>query len=85
MSWSCTATTSNDLHSKVFNEVHHLHLQFGGRESVMGNSTDIFGKTCIGYAAHNERRILREVADMLLHLLRTRCTIKSQNVNGKRF
>ena len=78
-----TATTDH-LHAQIFNEVHQLHLQFHWGEPVVGHATNVFRKTSVGNAAHRERGVLGEVADVLLHLLRTGGAVEPENVDRKR-
>ena len=78
------ATAATDhLHAEVLNEVHELHLQLNRGQAVVGHATDVFRKACIWNAAHGKWRVLREIANVLLHLLRPRRAVESENVDGK--
>ena len=79
------ATPTDHLDAQILNEVHQLHLQFSRRQAVMGHASDVFGQACVGNATDGERRMLGQITDVLLHLLRTGRAVQSEDVNREGF
>ena len=81
MGGSGAAASTDHLHAEVFNEVHQLHLQLHRREAVMGHPANVFRQSGVGNAADGEGGMLREVANVLLHLLRTGGAVQAEDVD----
>ena len=65
--------------------MHELHLQLNGSEPVMSNAADVLRKSGIGNAAHHKGRVLGQILDVLLHLLRTGRTVQTEHIDRERF
>ena len=81
---SSTAATTDHLHTEVLNEVHELHLQLHRREAVMSYAANVFRQSGIGNAADGEGGMFGEIADVLLHLLRTGGAVQAEDVDRER-
>ena len=76
------ATAATDhLHAQIFNEVQQLHLHFERCQAVVGYTADIFWQAGVGDTAHHKRTVLAQIADVLLHLLRSRGAVEPQHIN----
>ena len=77
------ATPADHLHPQILHEVQQLHPHLQGGEPVMGHTSDVFRQAGVGNATHHKGTVLAEIANVLLHLLRTRGAIEAQHVDGE--
>ena len=84
MGWGCAAATTDHLDTEILDEVHELHLQLEWLKPVMGDATNVFRKTGVGNTANGEGGMLREVANVLLHLLGPRRAVQPEDVDRER-